>query len=471
MLVIDGQPGRLCDTPSRRELLTVGGLALFGLGMPRLFAAPAQDTLQKAGKARGVILLYLQGSPSHIDLWDPKPDAPAEIRGEFKPIATTAPGMQLTEVLPMLAQEAQRFALIRSLGVKPKGLANHGAAIYMLMTGHDPSNFSPTGLGVPPTREDLPALGAVVARYRPAVAGALSNVALCGPVREGSVAGLAQFAGLLGSPCDPFPMYEDPTQPLRTESLELPSDVTLGRLRGRLDLRRALPGGPTTPGADFDAHYDKALSLLESSRTRRAFRLADEPPAVRDRYGLTRFGQSCLLARRLIEADARFVQVNWPAGSDTEPAPGPDGSWDTHRNNFPMIRQWRAPVFDRAVSALLADLDQRGLLSETLVIAVGEFGRSPRLGAPTTNNVGPGGRDHWPSCYTCLIAGGGVRGGQVYGESDKNGAYPRTLPVHPYDLVATLYHALGIDPDLHYHDTLSRPRRLVEHGGPITGLF
>jgi len=165
------------------------------------------------------------------------------------------------------------------------------------------------------------------------------------------------------------------------------------------------------------------------------------------------------------------VQVNWPAGSDTEPAPGPDGSWDTHRNNFPMIKQWRAPVFDRAVSALLADLDQRGLLSETLVIAVGEFGRSPKLGAPTTNNVGPGGRDHWPSCYTCLIAGGGVRGGQVYGESDRNGAYPRTLPVHPYDLVATLYHALGIDPDLHYHDTLNRPRRLVEHGGPITGLF
>src|SRR5262249_10572374 len=158
----------------------------------------------------------------------------------------------------------------------------------------------------------------------------------------------------------------------------------------------------------------------------------------------------------------RFVQVNWPAGSDTEPAPGLDGSWDTHRNNFPMIRQWRAPVLDRAVSALLADLDQRGLLSETLVIAVGEFGRSPRLGAPTTNNVGPGGRDPWPSCYTCLIAGGGVRGGQVYGESDKNGAYPRTLPVHPYDLVATLYHALGIDPDLHYHDTLNRPRRLVE---------
>src|SRR5262249_26488202 len=161
----------------------------------------------------------------------------------------------------------------------------------------------------------------------------------------------------------------------------------------------------------------------------------------------------------------------WPAGSDTEPAPGPDGSWDTHRNNFPMLRDWRCPVFDRAAAALLADLAARGLLGETLVVAVGEFGRSPKIGAPTTDNVGPGGRDHWPECYCALIAGGGVRPGQVYGESDRYGAYPKSDRVHPYNLIATIYHAVGVDHSLEYKDTLERPRRLVQNGGPIVGLF
>jgi hypothetical protein len=418
-----------------------------------------------------VILLYLQGSPSHIDLWDPKPAAPAEIRGEFKPIATTAPGLLLGEVLPLLAQQAHRFALVRSLGVKPRGLANHGAAIYMLMTGYDPSNFTATGLSVPPSREDLPAVGAVVARFRPAAAGSLGNVAVCGPIREGAVTGVAQFAGLLGGTYDPFQVYEDPTQPLRLDGLTLPPDQTLGRLRGRIDLRASLAPGARLGPRDFDGYYGQAYSLISSPRVLRAFRLEDEPPTARERYGLTRWGQSCLLARRLIEAGTRFVQVNWPAGSDTEPAPGPDGSWDTHRNNFPMLRNWRCPVFDRSLSALLEDLAVRGLLDETLVVAVGEFGRSPKLGAPTTNNVGPGGRDHWPSCYTCLLAGGGVQGGQVYGASDRHGAYPQNQAVHPYDMIATLYHALGIDPRTQYRDTLNRPRGLVEHGGPIVGLF
>src|SRR6185369_835647 len=222
----------------------------------------------------------------------------------------------------------------------------------------------------------------------------------------------------------------------------------------------------TAPGwaAGFDSHYDTAFALLGSTSTAAAFRLEDEPRQVRDRYGRTRWGQSCLLARRLVEGGTRFVQVNWPAGSDTEPAPGPDGSWDTHRNNFPMLRDWRCPVFDRAVSALLLDLAGRGLLDETLVVAVGEFGRSPKIGSPTTNNVGPGGRDHWPSCYTCLLAGGGIKPGQVYGDSDRYGAYPKTNPIHPYELVATVYHALGINVDTYYRDKLDRPRRLVEHG-------
>ncbi len=473
MLAILGNAGRLCDGPSRRELLTVGGLGLVGLHLPTVLAEEARIGPAKSGHAKGVILLYLQGSPSHIDLWDPKPNAPDNIRGEFKPIATRVAGIQLSETLPLLAGQADRFALIRSVGVKPKGLRNHGSAIYMLMTGHDPSNFSPTGLAVPPSREDLPSVGSVAVRYRSAAPGALGYVAVGGPVLEGSVSGVGQAAGLLGAGYDPFTLYDDPTQPLRTDTFSLPADVTLGRLRGRLDLRGTVadPAQARLGHRDFDQHYGKALSLLESDQVQRAFRLDQEAAAIRERYGPSKFGQSCLLARRLIEAGTRFVQVTWPAGSDTEPVEGPDGSWDTHRNNFPMLKKWRCPVFDRAASALLEDLALRGLLETTLVLAIGEFGRSPRIGAPTTDNVGPGGRDHWPECYTCLISGGGVRGGQVYGESDRYAAFPEANAVHPYDIIATLYHALGIDHTRIYYDTLNRPRQLVEHGAPILGLF
>jgi hypothetical protein len=477
MLSILGPQGRLCDSPSRREFLTVGSLSLVGLSLPELLRSEARARTAEPsnrggsgfGKARSVLLLYLQGSPSHIDTWDPKPDAPDGIRGEFKPVATTAPGIRLTEVLPRLSRQAHRFALIRSIGVKPRGLANHGAAIYMLMTGNDPLNFSPTGLAVPPSRTDLPSVGAVTARFRPVPPGTLGYVSVCGPIREGAVTGVGQSAGVLGAAFDPFQMHEDPMRPLNLETLLLPPDVTLGRMRARFDLRTTLAAQGQSAG--IDDHYQTAYALLKSTRTAKAFDLESEPPARRDRYGRTRWGQSCLLARRLVEAGARFIQVNWPAGSDTEPAAGPDGSWDTHRNNFPMLKDWRCPVFDQSVSALLEDMADRGLLDETLVLAVGEFGRSPKIGAATTNNVGPGGRDHWPSCYTCLVAGGGVRPGQVYGESDRYGAYPQKNPVHPYDLISTLYHALGIDLSQVYHDNLNKPHRLVEHGGPILGLF
>jgi Protein of unknown function (DUF1501) len=476
MLSLLGPRGRLCDSPSRRDLLTAGSLPLFGLALPGLLRSEARaraDPPAKGGSgfgsAKAVVLLYLQGSPSHIDTWDPKPDAPEGIRGEFRPIDTSVPGVRLTEVLPRLARQTHRFTLIRSLGVKPQGLANHGASIYMLMTGAGPLNFSPTGLSVPPSRQDLPSVGAVAARYKPVEPGRLGFVSVCGPIQEGAVTGVGQSAGVLGAAYDPFQMYQDPQHPLNVETLTLPPDVTLGRMKARFDLRAVRPGPAGAAG--FDAHYDTALALLGSAATARAFRLEDEPPRVRDRYGRTRWGQSCLLARRLVEAGTRFVQVNWPAGSDTEPAPGPDGSWDTHRNNFPMLKNWRCPVFDQTAAALLEDLDDRGLLDTTLVVMVGEFGRSPKIGAPTTDNVGPGGRDHWPSCYTCLVAGGGVRPGRVYGESDRYGAYPQKNAAHPYDLIATLYHALGIDPGTQYRDSLDRPRGLVEHGGPILGLF
>ncbi len=463
--------------PTRRELLTVGGVGLLGLSLPDVLRQQALAQSRAGnhgagfGRAQSLILLYLQGSPSHIDTWDPKPDAPAEYRGEFSPIATTAPGLLLSEVLPRLSHQAHRFSLIRSLGVKPRGLANHGASIYMLMTGYDPSNFTPTGLSVPPSREDLPSVGSLVARFRPSERGALSYVSLCGPVREGSVTGVGQFAGILGGAYNPFQMHDDPTQRLPLESLSLPADMTLGRLQARIDLRSRLSPSGRIGDADFDGYYQQAFSLIESARAASAFRIDLETPTMRESYGLTKWGQSCLLARRLIERGSRFVQVNWPSGSDTEPVVGPDGSWDTHRNNFPMLRDWRCPVFDRSLAALLEDLASRGLLESTLVVAVGEFGRSPRIGSPTTNNVGPGGRDHWPSCYTCLLAGGGIPGGRVYGASDRHGAYPERQPVHPYDLLSTIYHALGIDQATEYRDHLQRPRRLVEHGNVVNGLW
>lgn len=483
MFTIHGPASRLCDSVSRRELLTVGSLSLFGLGLPTflrqqsLQAAPTSAGSKRSvngfGAAEAVILVYLQGSPSHIDLWDPKPEAPAEIRGEFRPIATRAPGMMIGEVLPKLADQAQHFSLIRSLGVKPKGLRNHGSAIYMLMTGSDPTNFSVTGLAVPPSRDDLPSVGSIVARQRPSASGGLSYVAVCGPVKEGKEVGVGQSAGILGAAHDPFTMYDDPTQPLKLDAFALPGDVTLDRLQSRVDLRSNIDAqhAAARTTATFDTYYERALGLVQSRRAVQAFRLDAESDATRDRYGRTRFGQSCLLARRLIEAGTRFVQVTWPARSDDEPVPGPDGSWDTHRNNFPTLRNDRCPVFDHTMSALIADLAARGMLATTLVVAVGEFGRSPKLGVPTTDNVGPGGRDHWPECYSCLITGGGVRPGQVYGESDRFAAWPKSNPVHPYDLITTIYHALGIDPTTEYHDSLNRPRRLVEHGQPVLGLF
>ena len=464
----------MCDGISRREVLRVGGLSLGGLTLPlwnlaesarlrgaeREAGAPGGGTGGAGATGRGggtgdgrlpgfataenVIFVYLQGAPSHIDLWDPKPEAPAEIRGEFRAIETAVPGVRVGEVLPRLAEQAGHYTLVRSVGCKPPGLPNHGSAIYMLMTGHDPGNFSPTGLAVPPSREDLPGVGAVISRFRPARAGGVSNVAVCGPTKEAAVVGLGQGAGLLGATHDPLTNYEDPTRPINLETFSLAGGMTVERLQRRVELEQRL-ADQASGGARGRAWSDQrrlALSLLQQSATIEAFRLERESVAVRARYGSTRFGQSCLLARRLVEAGTRFVQVTWPARSDDEPAAGPDGSWDTHRNNFPMLRDHRCPVFDAGLAALVADLHERGLLARTLVVAVGEFGRSPKIGAATTNNVGPGGRDHWPQLSTLALAGGGLKMGQVVGRSTPRGDAPASSLISLDHLLATVMHSL-----------------------------
>ncbi|MBI3864941.1 MAG: DUF1501 domain-containing protein [Planctomycetia bacterium] len=278
MFSVLGPRGRLCDSLSRRELIGVGGISLLGLGLPdflRCQAAPAGKSLAANrpavlpgfGKAESVIFIYLQGAPSHIDLWDPKPGAPAEIRGEFAPIATALPGVFVGEVLPQLARQAGKYSIIRSVGCKPKGLPNHGSAIYMLMTGHDSMNFSPTGLAVPPSREDLPSVGAATTRFRPAETGKFGYVTVCGPTKEAGVVGLGQGAGILGGAFDPYQMYDDPTKPLKLEVFSLPGDITFDRLKDRVDLRRLIDGqavalgtqqiaGQKLTGTDsFDAYY------------------------------------------------------------------------------------------------------------------------------------------------------------------------------------------------------------------------
>jgi Protein of unknown function (DUF1501) len=278
-------------------------------------------------------------------------------------------------------------------------------------------------------------------------------------------------AGFLGGGFDPWLVRAAPGGlSFRLDELALPADVPIGRLHERRDLLGALDrqlGRFGEHGQVHDALHGQACDLLGSSLVRRAFDLGLESTGVRGRYGVHPFGQGLLLARRLVEAGTTLVQVNWhDDGSDVK-----SPFWDTHQDNFSSLKNKLLPPVDVGLSALLVDLDERGLLASTLVLMVGEFGRSPKIGAPTTNNVGPGGRDHWPSCYTCLLAGGGVRAGQVFGESDRYGAYPQKNATHPYELVATLYHALGIDPASQYHDNLNRPRGLVEHGGPILGLF
>src|SRR5262245_36275158 len=311
MFSIFGPAGKMCDRWSRRELLTVGGLSLVGVTLPDVLKRQAQakdspELSPHSPTADSVVLVYLQGSPSHIDLWDPKPDAPAEIRGEFKPIATNTPGLFLGEVLPMLAQQFQHYPVVRSIGVDPKGLRNHGAAIYMLMTGHDPTNFSPTGLARPPSRDDLPSVSANVAKHRPATPGRFNNVAICGPVLEAGVVGVGQSAGLLGAAYDPYTMYDDATKPLRPSGFILPTDMPIDRLSSRLDLRRVLDehcAQISRQQSTFDEFYGTAFSLIQTERAVRAFRLEEETAALRERYGPTKFGQSLLLARRLVEAD------------------------------------------------------------------------------------------------------------------------------------------------------------------------
>lgn len=483
MLVIPGRPGQLCDGPTRREFLRVGSIGLFGLSLPHFFGWQKAfgGTLSSSpyaehrafGSAKSVILLFLQGGPSHIDIWDPKPEAPSNIRGEFNAIKTKVPGILLSETMPLFAKQVDKCTLIRSMSYTPKGLFNHTAAIYQMLTGFPPDRVSPSGQLEPPSSADFPTAGSHISKLLPPEDPVLPFVELPRPLQESNVIGKGGAAGFLGKAYDPYRLYQDPNKPISLADLELRKEIPPDRLRERFTLlkgiNKSMPELENAVGEfAVDEYYENAFDLVLSGKARNAFDLSQEASKVRERYGHTTFGQGALLARRLIEAGTRFVQLNWPAVANGNPELD---AWDTHAANFKPLKNLHCPVLDQSLSALLEDMHDRGLLDETLVIAVGEFGRSPQLGVSTSGNTNsPDGRDHWPYCYTAMVAGAGIPGGQVYGASDETASSPKEKPVHPTELLATVYYALGIDPEMTVYNHLDQPRELVQ-GEPLTDLW
>jgi hypothetical protein len=478
MLSIPGRPGRTCEGFGRRELLRAGGLSLLGLSLPRFLATEARANTHGTGRkikptARQVLMIFLQGGPSHIDIWDPKPEAPSNIRGDFKPIPTSVDGIQVSETMPMLAKVMDKVTLIRSMSYTPVGLFNHTAAMYQMMTGWAPDKVSPSGQLEPPSPRDFPHMGCQIGRMQPPEGAMFPFVEMPRPLQESNVIGKGGAAGFLGKAHDPYRFYQDPYKPVRLDDLSLRPEVSGQRLQDRFELLKGINGSmkdlekAVSPFA-LDEYYAKAYDLVLSGKARSAFDLALEPDKTRERYGRHTFGQSLLTARRLLEAGTRFVQVNWPSVANGN---AETDSWDTHASNFGPLKNVHCPKLDRGLSALLEDMDQRGLLKETLVVAIGEFGRSPKLGVSTSGNVNsPDGRDHWPYCFTAVVAGGGVKRGVRYGESDATASSPKDKPVHPIELVATIYYSLGIDPEMEVLNDLKQPRKLVE-AEPVLGLF
>jgi hypothetical protein len=450
---------------SRRTLISAGGLGYFGLSLPqwmrlREARAAGKSASVGGGSAKHVILLYQFGGPSHIDTFDPKPDAPAEIRGEFKTIATPVPGLRLGEHLPRTARLADKFALVRSLHHNMK---NHNTATYYQLTGHVPPIDD---IRLRDSPELYPAYGSVVSRFVPPREGLPSFVALPYVMSDGVVSP-GQHASFLGRAYDPLLIKQDPSAPdFRLPELSLPADTPLERIEDRRKLlelvdRQAglLDWCATARG--IDTYHRRAFAMLASPAVKKAFDIASEPAKVRDAYGRTAYGQSCLLARRLVQAGVTFVNVYFSSSIGGAGS----GGWDTHQTNFIELKSRLLPATEQTLPTLIEDLDSHGLLKETLVVWTGDFGRAPKLGDRT-----PDGRGHWPQCFTALLAGGGVRGGAVYGSSDKSGAFPKDNPVLPDDVAATVFNALGVSPGSEMHDIFRRPL-VIAGGKPLTALF
>ena len=482
MLVIPQRATKdLCDGVTRRDLLRVGGSSVLGLslaGMLQTEARASQVGGVGFGKAKSIILLYLQGGPSHLDLWDPKPEVPDNVKSIFKPIDTKTPGVQVTELMPKLAQVTDKLTLIRSMSYTPVGLFNHTAAIYQMLTGYTADKVSPSGQLEPPTPKDFPNFGCNVVKFKPPTQPMLPFVMMPRPLQESGVVNKAGTAGFLGRAYDPYYLFPDgddmdmnKMDRIKIDDLKLRPEVSSNRLSRRARIRELLNEGmpaidKATKDYDLNKYYDQALQLVVSGKARDAFDLTMEKSETRDRYGRNTFGQCCLLARRLVEAGTRVVEVNWPKVANSD-----NHSWDVHQGLSTRMKNQAAPMLDGGLSALIADLDERGMLEDTLVLAVGEFGRSPKRGVSTSGNSNTDdGRDHWPYCYTACVAGAGVKRGEVYGKSDGTASSPLEKPVHPTELLATIYHSIGIQPETIVYNHLNQPRELVK-GEAVTGLL
>lgn len=462
MLNIGSSSSRLCEGTSRRELLRIGSLGTLGLMLPDLMAGRAASAGARAPgfrRAKSCIIGFLWGGPPHQDLWDLKPEAPAEVRGEFRPIATSVPGTFICELLPRTARLAHRFALVRSV-THPDN--THTIAMHYMLSGNRHVRPNSNPMNAP---DDFPCFGSVVQKLRPSRSPLASGISLNAPAIEYPSGHIFPgfFAGFLGNRFDPMFVGDNPAgasfEPLpRLEPSARDTLLSRSALLGSLD---AVRGGRVADARVREAEHfrAKALDLLTSPAASRAFDLNQEAGSLRDRFGRTPFGQGLLLARRLVEAGVELVTVNWSRdyhASDRD-------LWDTHSGHFAKVKRGLAPALDAALSTLLIDLEQRGLLAETLVVVMGEFGRTPRVNAN-------GGRDHWAPCNTVVLAGGGIRGGVTYGASDRIAAYPSEKPVRPDDIAATLYHALGVTPETHLHDRAGRPQALCS-GRPLTELL
>lgn len=466
---------------SRRAMLVASGLGFAGYSFGRPNATQASEIAARKSPAKSTILFFLCGGASHLDMWDLKPHAPYEYRGPFQPIATTAPGVRLSEHLPLLSKQAHHLAVVNSVGATVN-TNDHHAGYYYNLTGHVPDpTFLSLGNNRTPYADDWPYMGSVVASRRPPHPELPNAITLPHKPSRAPYTRPGQFAARIGLEHDPLYVSGSVEEPLqfKAPALVLEGDAPAQQLADRLVERRGLLKTIDDARRDFDGYsaprtwerqQDRAMSLLLSARTTKAFDVASEPPTLRERYGQTVNGMSLLLARRLVEAGVPFITVFWKENEAIANKCKSAGGWDTHGNNFNCLKEHLLPEFDRGYSALIEDLAQRGLLDETLVLVTSEMGRTPKIGDPRSGGIAGAGRDHWTHCLTNVLAGGGIRGGQTYGASDRLGEYPADKPLTPADITKTVYHAMGVT-NLEAIDPTGRPYNLLAEGSPIVDLF
>ena len=467
---------------SRRAFISasVAGLSSLPLSARASTSTYAASSLPRLARpAKSTVLFFLCGGSSHIDMWDMKPGAPMEYRGDFRPIRTSAPGIQICEHMPLLAKQAHRFALVHGITDGGQATGDHHAGYYYNLTGHVPDpSFKQQGNDRRPQRDDWPYMGCVVGSRRPQNPGLPQVISLPHKPSRLPYTRPGQFAGRLGVEHDPFYLTGNIDEPLRFVSPSLTleaSGLTAARMSDRKELLRALDAARATLDheaqvLDHVKQQERAFSILSSSSAASAFDIASEPEHLRERYGNTVNGMSLLMARRLVAAGVPFVTVFWKEDERIANQCKSAGGWDTHGDNFNCLRRYLLPQFDQAFSAFLEDMATSGLLDETLVLVTSEMGRTPKVGDRRSGGVAGAGRDHWTACMSVLMAGGGIRGGQIIGATDARAEYPMDTPIRPEDIAKTVYFGMGIE-NLEAQDRLGRAYNLLDEGKPLVELF